>query len=84
MSVYSWTGSHLCDVDHNQLGLKNQDCLFAVGTISEGLIILAVGTTADYYPNSLQSYTVIYSSLWNSHRLEIVKKDWGYFYLTLG
>ena len=44
-SVYHWDTTHLCDVDHTQLQLTNNEGLYAVGSMSEDFIMPAVGAT---------------------------------------
>ena len=57
LSVYNWAAARLCDVDRTKLQLTRNDRLFAVGSVSEDSIMLAVG---DYTKvKSLHNYKVL-------------------------
>ena len=44
LSVYNWTGTHLCDMNFKQLGIKENDYVHAISIIMrECYILLAVG-----------------------------------------
>ena len=57
LSVYNWAATRLCDVDRTKLQLSSNDVLYAVGSVSEDSIMLAV----DDYSNviSLHNYKVL-------------------------
>ena len=43
VSVYTWSGGHLGDIDHHKLGLTTGDRVEAIRATKDGRIILAVG-----------------------------------------
>ena len=56
MSIYNWAGQHLCDFDHNQLGLSSENELLAAGVVGDSLV-LAV-SYRNGFVNSLQQYDI--------------------------
>ena len=40
LSVYNWSATHLCDIDHTKLGLPSGGYLHAAGSFSEDSIVL--------------------------------------------
>ena len=56
MFIYNWAGHHLCDFDHNQLGLSSENILLAAGVVGD-CIVLAMSYRYGSV-NSLQQYDI--------------------------
>ena len=58
VSVYNWSGSHLGDILHTQLGLHNKkDFVYGIGSLNEDAIMLAVGPFGNV--SSLHIYSIV-------------------------
>ena len=56
LSVYNWKAVHQRDFNYNQLLIRGKDNLWAIGTIDEDVIAIAVGGKDSVH--SLQCYKV--------------------------
>ena len=57
LSVYNWSATYLCDVDHKQLGLSGKNCLLAVSVVGDS-IVLAVAYHSGGCVRSLVRYDI--------------------------
>ena len=57
LSVYNWKAVHQHDFNRNQLGIRPEDNLWAIGAIDEDIIAIAVGGTNSV--DSLHCYKMI-------------------------
>ena len=56
--MYNWSGSHLGDILHTQLGLsEEEDYVYGIGSLNEDVMMLAVGPFA--IVSSLHVYNIV-------------------------